>query len=214
MDNGSREFVLGDAGASADELLAKAAAAVGIAANGGLQLQRAGAAKTWRRTWLDTFDWRLYRAGLTLEQSAGRGIAELVLTGRDGEAIAAEHLPGGAVSWPSLLAGLPAGPLRERLEPVAGIRALLPVARAVSKVSELRALNGDAKTIARITVDTMSVTYPARATAAVRLTLAPVRGYAGHADRLEQVLRAQPGIGTGSESALVTALGAAGSPAR
>jgi CHAD domain-containing protein len=211
VGNGSREFVLGDAGASADELLAKAAAAAANAAGDGLQWQRVGAAKTWRRTWLDTFDWRLYRAGLTLEQSAERGVAELVLTGRDGEAIAAEHFPDGAISWPSLLAGLPAGPLRERLEPVAGIRALLPVARAVSKVTELRALNDEAKTVARLAVDAMSVTYPARATAVVRLTLTPVRGYAGHADRLEQALRAQPGVGSCSESALVTALGAAGS---
>src|SRR5690348_7203367 len=44
-----------------------------------------------RRTWLDTFDWRLYRAGLTLElTSRPRGHAEYRLTGRDGELIAAE----------------------------------------------------------------------------------------------------------------------------
>jgi CHAD domain-containing protein len=210
VGDGSREFVLGDAGASADEVLAKAAADAGNAAAGGLHWQRAGAARTWRRTWLDTFDWRLYRAGLTLEQSAARGGADLVLTGRDGEAIAAEHLPGGTLNCPCLLTGLPAGPLRERLEPVAGVRALLPVARAVSRVSELRALNGDAKTIARIAVDAMSVTYPASATAATRLTLIPVRGYAGHADRLEHALRAQSAVGNGSESSLVTALGATG----
>src|SRR5215472_105635 len=32
-----------------------------------------------RRTWLDTFDWRLHRAGLTLECVTGRRPAELVL---------------------------------------------------------------------------------------------------------------------------------------
>ena len=32
-------------------------------------------ARTLRRTWLDTYDWRLYRAGLTLECVAGRGPA-------------------------------------------------------------------------------------------------------------------------------------------
>ena len=30
-------------------------------------------ARTLRRTWLDTFDWRLHRAGLTLECVTGRG---------------------------------------------------------------------------------------------------------------------------------------------
>ena len=29
--------------------------------------------RTLRRTWLDTFDWRLHRAGLTLEYVTGRG---------------------------------------------------------------------------------------------------------------------------------------------
>ncbi len=210
MGNGSRDFVLDDAGASADERLAKAAAEAGSAAGGGLHWQRAGAASSCRRTWLDTFDWRLYRAGLTLEQVATRGGADLVLTGRDGEVIAAEHLPDGTVGWPSLLTGLPAGPLRERLEPAAGIRALLPVARATSRVTELRALNGDAKTIARLAIDKMAVTYPARAVVAPRLTLTPVRGYWGHADRLEQALRAQPGVGDGA-APLAAALAAAGS---
>ncbi len=210
MGNGARGFVLGDAGTSADELLARAAADAGMAAGGGLQLERAGAASTCRRTWLDTFDWRLYRAGLTLEQSAARGAAELVLTGRDGEVLAVEHLPGGALRWPSLLAGLPAGPLRERLEPIAGVRALLPVARGTSRVRELRALNGDAKTIARLAIDTMAVTYPAKATAVPRLTVTPVRGYWGHADRFEQALYAQPGVTNGSTSALAAVLAAAG----
>src|SRR3984885_5546715 len=34
-----------------------------------------------RTTWLDTFDWRLYRAGLTLEYVPGRGGGELRLSG-------------------------------------------------------------------------------------------------------------------------------------
>ena len=88
-----------------------------------------------RRTWLDTFDWRLYRAGLTLEQVTSRGTAELRLTGRDGTLLAAERLRpaaqgtrGGRVPrWPALLAAVPPGPLAEELAPVVGVRALLPV---------------------------------------------------------------------------------------
>src|SRR5262249_59772230 len=40
--------------------------------------------RTRRRTWLDTFDWRLHRAGLTLESVTGRGPAQLVLSGMAG----------------------------------------------------------------------------------------------------------------------------------
>ena len=34
-----------------------------------------------RTTWLDTFDWRLHKAGLTLEYVPGRGGSELRLSG-------------------------------------------------------------------------------------------------------------------------------------
>jgi len=162
-----------------------------------------------RRTWLDTFDWRLYRAGLTLEQVTGRGVAELRLTGRDGTLAAVEQLDGPAPRWPGQLDALPAGPLAEQLAPVIGVRALLPVARATSVRRQQRALNADAKTIARITADQLSVTYPARAQLPARLTVTAVRGYQAPADRLAGLLSARPD-GAAGRPALEAALGAAG----
>jgi CHAD domain-containing protein len=161
-----------------------------------------------RRTWLDTFDWRLYRAGLTLEQVTGRGIAELRLTGRDGTLAAVEQLDGPAPRWPGQLDALPAGPLAEQLAPVIGVRALLPVARATSARRQQRALNADAKTIARITADQLSVTYPARAELPARLTVTAVRGYQAPAERLAGLLSAR-GAAAGLP-ALEAALSAAG----
>jgi CHAD domain-containing protein len=204
---GSREFVLqGAAGARPDVLttLADAVADDMAWVNG-------GPVSTCRRTWLDTFDWRLYRAGLALEQVTAQGRVQLTLTGRDGDVIASERLARDAkLGWPSLLTALPPGPLRELLDPVVGVRALLPVARAASHVSELRALNSDAKTVARLAVDRMSVTFPARATASARLSLTPVRGYQGQADRVGRMLAGAPGVTAGRGSALDTALAAAG----
>jgi CHAD domain-containing protein len=163
-----------------------------------------------RRTWLDTFDWRLYRAGLTLEQVTGRGTAELRLTERDGALTAVEQLAGPAPRWPGQLDKLPAGPLAEHLAPVIGVRALLPVARATSARREQRALNADAKTIARITTDQMSVAFPARAGLPSRRTITAVRGYQAPAARLAGLLSAGPdGAGT-SLPPLEAALGAAG----
>jgi CHAD domain-containing protein len=204
---GSREFVLHDvAGAGRN-----AVHAVAGTASDSIAWANGGPVSTCHRTWLDTFDWRLYRAGLTLEQVTARAQVELTLTGRDGEVLAAERLPAGAkVSWPALLGALPAGPLRELLEPVAGIRALVPVARAASRVAELRALNEDAKTIARVAVDRMSVTFPARRVAPARLTLCPVRGYQGQAEKAARLLAGMPGVSAGGGSALDTALAAAG----
>jgi CHAD domain-containing protein len=182
-----------------------------LAAASGLRLAAADRRVTLRRTWLDTFDWRLYRAGLTLEQvsRAGGGAAELRLTGRDGALITAEPLPAGRGSalpkWPLQLAGLPAGPLAEQLGAVIGVRALLPVARATSVLHEQRALNGDDKTVARITADQMSVTFPAAAALPSRLAVRPVRGYQAQAGRLADLLAAEP-----APAPLEAALAAAG----
>jgi CHAD domain-containing protein len=207
VQNGSRELVLNaGAGVWPGDVVAAAGPRFGLADGGG--------SATLRRTWLDTFDWRLYRAGLTLEQVSRAAMSELTLTARDGEVVAAAPLaagrPGSRVSWPSLLSGLPVGPLRERLEPVVGVRALMPVARAVSKVREQRVLNSDGKTVARIAVDRMAVTYPSRAQAAPRLLLRPVRGYQAQASRLASALLAVPGVAEASLPVLDLALAAAG----
>jgi CHAD domain-containing protein len=210
--NGTREFVLEeDAAAGADPLVAASRADLPVSANG-VTWADPGPARICHRTWLDTFDWRLYRAGLTLEQVTGRAYADLVLTGRDGDVLAAEQLAGKrGLSWPRLLAELPAGPLRELIEPVVDVRALLPVARATSRVSERCALNGDAKTVARLCIDRMAVTYPARTTAPPRLRLVPVRGYQAQSDRIGQVLGGLPGVSDDLGAALDTVLAAAGS---
>jgi CHAD domain-containing protein len=188
---------------------------LGLPASCGFALASADRRVTLRRTWLDTFDWRLYRAGLTLEQvSRAGGAAELRLTGRDGALITAEPLPAGPgralPKWPLQIAGLPAGPLAEQLAGVIGVRALLPVARATSVLVEQRALNGDDKTVARVTADQMSVTFPARAALPPRLAVSPVRGYQAQAGRLADRLADLPGVSTGGPPPLESALAAAG----
>jgi CHAD domain-containing protein len=176
-----------------------------------------GRTRTQRRTWLDTFDWRLYRSGLTLEQVSGHGPTQITLTGRDGEVLASQQIgaPDGAattarIRWPVLLGALPVGPLRARLDPVVGVRVLLPVARAASRVRDQRVLNSDDKTVARISLDRMSVSYPRRATAPPRLAVHALRGYQAQAARLAELLAAAPGISAGTQSALEAALAAAG----
>ncbi len=212
MANGSGEFVLdGEAGATADVL-----DGLSRDACGGFGWADDGPLRRLRRTWLDTFDWRLYRAGLALEQVTSGNCAELVLTGRDGERLAVQPLPGrdgpeAPVAFPCLAGALPAGPLRELVEPVSGIRALAPVARAVSQVRHRRVLNSDDKTIARLTVDTMAVSFPARAQAPPRLSVSAVRGYQAQAAKLSRALAAAGPLRLDGTSALDAALAAAGS---
>ncbi len=226
MGNGSGDFVVEGGGVTQD-ILDSVAGGVG----GTFSWSGDGPVRRVRRTWLDTFDWRLYRAGLSLEQQAGGSGTELVLTGRDGERLAGlpvSNARGGnnsggnnsggnssggnnsGPSWPSLITALPPSPLRELLEPVVGIRALMPVARAASRIHGQRALNADAKTVARLVVDEMSVSYPARAKAAPRLSVSPVRGYQAQADRISDALAGAAGMRPSRQSGLEAALAAVG----
>ncbi len=164
------------------------------------------------RTWLDTFDWRLYRAGLTLQHvsppgpQGTRGTGELVLTGTGGQRLTA---PGRLARGPSLPGALPPGPLRDRVAAVAGIRALLPTVSVTSQVREVRLRNADDKTVARIFVDAMSPRAPGGAPIPARLTLTEVRGYAAPARRAARLLAAG-GATLSRQTALDAALSAAG----
>jgi CHAD domain-containing protein len=181
-----------------------------------------GRPRTVRRTWLDTFDWRLFRAGMTLEFVAGRGTAELVLTAGDGEQVTAEPAAGTPIRWPCRLDQLPAGPLRERLVPVLGVRALLPVARATSALTELRAVNADEKTIAVLALDRMKVARPASGAGngaasagtcgalPARLSVRPLRGYQAQAARLAAALALTAGVDQATESPFEAAVAATG----
>jgi CHAD domain-containing protein len=166
---------------------------------------------TLRRTWLDTFDWRLFRAGLTLELLSGRGTSELVLTGRDGELVATEltaapNRPPG----PNLIEDLPVGPLRERLAPVIGVRALLPVTKATSVRSEFRALNSDEKTVAVLALDQMSVASPRHGQPPARLAVIALRGYQAQAAKLADLLENSDQVAPAAQSPFEAALAAAG----
>ncbi len=211
MRSGSSEFLLDcDPGATPD-----VASAVSNGSGCTFSLSGDATVRRVRRTWLDTFDWRLYRAGLALEQVTASGRTELVLTGRDGERLAVAQAgsangSGQQARWPALLGILPPGPLRELLEPVVGVRALAPVAKATSQVRQQRVLNPDAKTVAWLAIDQMSVSYPARAHAAPRLAVSAVRGYQAQAGRLGSVLATMPGVRLAAGIALDAALAAAG----
>ncbi len=134
-----------------------------------------------RHVWLDTFDGRLHAAGLVLRQVTGSRPGELVLSTWAGADLASQPLR--AARWPRLIDVIPAGPLRDRLDPVAGIRALLPLARAEGTLTGLRVLDGEQKTVARITIDAASLTAPVKETLPPRLVITPVRGYQTAADQ-------------------------------
>jgi CHAD domain-containing protein len=93
---------------------------------------------------------------------------------------------------------------------VAEVRALIPVARATSALTERRAVNSDDKTIAWLTEDRMAISYPRPATAPPRLAVTALRGYQAQAARLADALAANPGVRDASHTVLESVLSASG----
>jgi CHAD domain-containing protein len=155
-----------------------------------------------RRSWLDTFDWRLRRAGLELEQIEMNGATSFELRTRDGHDLeASATVP---IDWPAQAGVLPAGVVRDRVAAVAGIRALIPMARFEGYRQTVRVLDDDDKTIARLHLDTAAGDDLATA----RVILSPLRGYGREAGRASNLLASVNGVTTAAASTYEQSLAA------
>lgn len=135
---------------------------------------------------LDTFDWRVHKAGFLLAQS----VDSLELTGRDGTVVV--RTTGDARN--RLAGDLPTA-LAAPLDGVLGLRALLPIAPLTLKERVLVARNSDEKIVARVVVAAMSTGAAAdRKRPAVRLAVVPLRGYFKEARRIAAALERISGV--------------------
>jgi len=209
-----REFVA-DTAAREDSSLAAVESALSQAFTVRQESGAAGSG-THRWTWLDTFDWRLYKAGLTLRFEQARRGGRLVLSKADGTPQAEQPV----TRWPrrpGLAEDLPPGPVRDRILVLTSPRALLPIVKATSTVSVNRLLNADGKTVARLVEDHVTVTAPTPTTAGgttaelpPRLAVAEVRGYPSQARKAAGLLASVPGVSHASQSVFIAALTALG----
>jgi CHAD domain-containing protein len=159
-----------------------------------------------QHTWLDTFDWRLNRAGFVLEYEHARRGGRLLLS-RGGVPQAEQPASGWRSSRPRLAEDLPAGPVRDQILKLASPRALLPMAAAAGAVSVIRLLNADGKTVARLIVDRSTVTLGHQAVRLPpRLAIAEVRGYPGPARKAARLLAGTPGLAPARQSTFLEAL--------
>jgi CHAD domain-containing protein len=141
----------------------------------------AGIEQTVARTWLDTFDWRLHSAGISLEYVAG---GPLILQFPDGVRLQA---PLAGVKWPAETHDLPVGRLRDSLAPIIALRALTPVVTVHSVVRESRVLNADEKTVARLLTESVD-------DGTSQLRIQPLRGYDAAGDRIASLLAGVDGL--------------------
>jgi len=169
-----------------------------------------------RRTWFDTFDWRLYRAGLTLEYVPAHRGGELRLSGASS---AAPPAPGSDVEQPVTgwqasrahpLRDLPDGPITARIAGLVAPRALLPAVTVSDAATVRRLLNEDGKTVARLVIDQPSVPAAGEPPLPPRLTITEVRGYPGQARRAVRIVAGVVGVRPATEPVLAAALRAVG----
>jgi len=142
----------------------------------------AGPERTVSHTWLDTFDWRLHEAGISLEYIDG---GPLIMQFPDGNRLQGPR----PKKWPALLHDLPVGRLRDALDPIVAPRALLSVVTVQRAVRESRVLNADEKTVARLLTESAD-------DGTSRLQVQPLRGYEVDADRIARLMARIDGLTT------------------
>jgi CHAD domain-containing protein len=176
-----------------------------------------------RRTWYDTFDWRLYRAGMLLEYVTAHRGGELVLTspaggdgGGNGSFLAngnradghtAQPVAGWRATRSYLAADLPDGPVTDRIADLVSPRALLPEVTVTSTTTVTRLRNSDGKTVARLLIERPAVGDEALPP---RLAIAEMRGYPGQARRAARIVALAPGIEISPDTASPRSATAAG----
>ncbi len=158
-----------------------------------------------RRSWLDTFDWRLQRAGLELEQVERNGATSFELRTRERTRSGsvrhrADRLAGAGGRAPHWVS------VRDRVAAVTGIRALLTTARFEGFRRTVPVLDDEDKTVARLHLDTAADDDDVTT---ARVTLSPLRGYDREAGRAGALLASLNGVTTAAASTYEHALAAA-----
>lgn len=172
---------------------------------------RAEPPQAMERVYYDTFDWRLFNNGLALlRDGTGEGGTWRLVTRATGEeAAAVAAAPGGDSPAPIFAAELPDGELRATVAPIAAVRALLPLAQVGGAAITLRVLNKDAKTVARVVIETLHL-LPDETPLPVVARVVAVRGYGRWRDEVVEALEATPGLRPNPLDAMSAAATAAG----
>ena len=147
------------------------------------------------KTFYDSFDWRLYQQGLSCEFNRSKQISSLQLTDRkNGELVASTIL----FDVPSFSKQFNPGKVRQTLEAILEMRALLAVCTLECEAYHLNILNEDGKIVLRLLIEEFELLKS-------RLTLIPVKGYDKAAERIAEML-AELGLTAVDKPVLLEAL--------
>ncbi len=159
----------------------------------------------------DTFDWRLHRAGWTLEYVPGNPpLARLVrlADGRAEEQRLDDEPPRFLGDWPR-------GAVKTLAAPLTEVRALLPLVRLGGSADRYAVLNRDGKTVCRLAVEHWRVDKAAggREASFKRVRVSPLRGWHEEAASVAAAL-SDTGLPAASMATLDTALALLGRQVR
>jgi CHAD domain-containing protein len=161
-------------------------------------------------TYHDSFDWRLFRNGGTLSSRVENDSPTLVWETREGRLL--QRMIG--VAAPAFADELPAGEFREALNERLEMRRLLPVVRVEARLTTLRYLDPDRKTIARAVFQHGFALPPAAGKSRRRLprTLAvsTPKGYESAGERVASFLQKELHLPRAESCELTRALAAIG----
>ncbi len=147
------------------------------------------------RRYYDSFDWRLYHRDLSLEAVfAGERTQLRLFDLLDDSTRATLEVTG---EPPRFAWDYPKGALRDNLEPMLQVRALLPVVTILARARRMRVLNRDDKTVVRLMVEEARFRAPqggAEGALGRYLRLIPVRGYDKAMQRTRKLLEKELGI--------------------
>jgi len=162
-----------------------------------------------RRTFIDTFDWAVYRAGATLQWRHTPPHSRLIWSGLsapDGD------LAQSAPAAPAFAADLPPGPVRKRLLRITQHRRLLPVMRIDTRTHRLLLQDADHQTVARLRLAQSRFHDPRGGDGDLhaRLRVVAVRGAADQGEAILAALHDALGLAPAAVPLLLEALAAAG----
>jgi len=162
------------------------------------------------RRFCDSYDWRLYLAGASLEARRSAGRHQLIWHDLQVDTPPCQQA---IDNEPGLVRDIPDGPVRMLVAPILGIRCLLPLLEVHSRLQALRLLNEDDKTVVRVELEENRFTDLARdreGPLSARLRLLPVKGYEAELQKAARMLQQDLGLEPARTRVLLEALAAAG----
>lgn len=148
------------------------------------------------KNFYDTFDWRLFSAGVLCELNRSKSVSQLSLKNlQDGQPIAVADLD----DMPEFADDIQDGTIKAKLKPLMEMRALMSLTSLSYQAYRIDSLNKDEKTTVRLLIEEYEL-LPAR------VTILPMKGYDKAAMRLSVLLQKKMELSPPKKTVLQAAL--------